>query len=768
MKRFLICALAAVGMVACVSEDVVQLPKSEAISFADAFIGNSTRAEIAEDPSTTKANLEAFDVWAYMKSTIGTVLVDEDLTLQNDGSWYYSNTQYWTPERDYFFAALAPMNSNNWDLDASYAIFGGGAGLVTFENIDGSEDLIYATASASTPDRQTLVDEGMPAVKFQFEHLLSKVKFTFHNGFKTDNALLKIENVKMTAPKSGKINLSDVDYMWTLDKNEITHNIEEIPLDFGYVGELSTKEGMPSKLECARERLTIPADETYTYDIQFDVTLYYGEEVAYEVTKKSAVTGVALEKGHAYNFYTEINPQNLELHEIVFEVEGVDKWIPENGKDVQIALAELKAAAKNGGTYTLCEDIDVTDTINVYGDLTLNLNGHKLYNSTDLWSTTDFALLSVEGGKLTIEGEGTVEAKENDCYALYVTNGGELTINGGTIIGNIHAVYVSNDGGVANLNGGYYDIKQKYSAADPYRMLLNCGDTGYRNGISKIVVTGGEYVGFNPEKNNAEGANTNFCAEGYAAYSAGANYKIANVGAYDVAVANATDLTAALNDSAVSTILLAEGEFGVIVAKSNKTIVAVPTAKVDAVVFNGSENVTLKNIVFDAATAVIGYDGKGNAKQYANIVNDNNAGSNTPTKGASDIVIDGCTFTGTFANGGVAIALTDQSRSGGFTGNVTIKNCTFDTVGAFYDVYGHYCGNGQNGKGNFVIENNTFNTVHTAGRPVYLGRYASSTPVVVKGNAFNTVSTLADAVYVQAHSGSYNVSIDASNNTFAN
>ena len=760
MKRFLICALAAVGMVACVSEDVVQLPKSEAISFADAFIGNSTRAVTAEDPSTTKAKLKAFDVWAYMTSTDGIVLEGENLTLTEKGSWYYFNTQYWTPKRNYFFAALAPMDSANWNLDTSKAVFDGGAGLVTFENIDGSEDLIYATASATTPDRETLVDEGMPAVKFQFEHLLSKVKFTFHNGFKTDNARLVIENVKMTAPKKGEINLSDVDYKWTLDNDEFT-------LDFGNVGTLSTKDNV-AKLECDYERLTIPADETYTYNIEFDVTLYYGEEVAYEVTKSSAVTGVALEKGHAYNFYTEINPQNLELHEIVFEVEGVDTWIPENGEDVQIALAELKAAAMYGGTYTLCEDIDVTDTINVYGDLTLNLNGHKLYNSTDLWSTTDFALLSVEGGKLTIEGEGTVEAKENDCYALYVTNGGELTINGGTIIGNIHAVYVSNDGGVANLNGGYYDIKQKYSAADPYRMLLNCGDTGYRNGISKIVVTGGEYVGFNPENNAAEGANTNFCAEGYAAYSAGANYKIANVGAYDVAVANATDLTAALNGSAVSTILLAEGEFGVIVAKSNKTIVAVPTAKVDAVVFNGSENVTLKNIVFDAATAVMGYDGKGNAKRYANIVNDNNAGSNTPTKGASDIVIDGCTFTGTFANGGVAIALTDQSRSGGFTGNVTIKNCIFDTVGASYDVYGYYCGNGQNGKGNFVIENNTFNTVHTAGLPVYLGRYASSTPVVVKGNAFNTVSTLANAVYVQAHSGSYNVSIDASNNTFAN
>ena len=86
MKRFLICALAALGMVACVSEDVVQLPKSDAISFADAFIGNSTRAEVAEDPSTTKANLKAFDVWAYMTSLNGTVLVDEDLTLTDKGN----------------------------------------------------------------------------------------------------------------------------------------------------------------------------------------------------------------------------------------------------------------------------------------------------------------------------------------------------------------------------------------------------------------------------------------------------------------------------------------------------------------------------------------------------------------------------------------------------------------------------------------------------------------------------------------------------------
>ena len=48
MKKLLVCALAAIGMAACVNEDVVSLPKSDAIRFADAFIDNSTRG--AEDP----------------------------------------------------------------------------------------------------------------------------------------------------------------------------------------------------------------------------------------------------------------------------------------------------------------------------------------------------------------------------------------------------------------------------------------------------------------------------------------------------------------------------------------------------------------------------------------------------------------------------------------------------------------------------------------------------------------------------------------------
>ena len=381
MKRFLICALAALGMVACVSEDVVQLPKSDAISFADAFIGNSTRAEIAEDPSTTKANLKAFDVWAYMTSLNGTVLLDEDVELKG-GSWDYENTQYWVPSKPYYFAALAPMNSDNWDLDASKAVFDGGAGLLTFENVDGSEDLIYATVSVTTPDKQTLLDEGVAPVKFEFQHLLSKVKFTFINGFLTNNATLKIENIKMTAPKNGTIDLGQ-GYDWVLGAEARTY-------EFGDAGELSKATGV-DKAECDVERLTIPANEEYVYNIEFDVTLYYGTEVAYEVTKTSAVTGVALEMGHAYNFFTEINPQNLELREIVFEVESVDEWKPAGGY----------------------EDVEhpVVATIN-----------NEPY--TSLQAAVDYA--TAQGGDTTIE----VVSPVNELVTVTQTTGVNLVING--------------------------------------------------------------------------------------------------------------------------------------------------------------------------------------------------------------------------------------------------------------------------------------------------------------------------------------------------
>ncbi|MBO5901593.1 MAG: fimbrillin family protein [Alistipes sp.] len=370
MKKLLVFALATIGMVACFNEDVVELPKSDTIRFADAYINNSTRADQAVDPSTTKATLEAFDVWAYMSSVDGKVLVDEDVKLVS-GGWDYANIQYWTPNKDYFFAALAPMNSANWDLDATQAVFNGGAGLVEFENVDGGEDLLYATAKATTPDMESLQNNGMETVKFQFQHLLSKVKFTFVNGFTNDNATVEVKNIKMSAPKTGSINLG-TGYEWVL-------GTESKVYEYGNAGKIA----MGAKAECDNERLTIPAAATYTYAIDFDVTLYYGDEVAYEVHKQSLVTGVALEMGKAYNFVAEITPDhlNLELCPIVFEVVGVDAW---DTTPQEVPVDYLYDSTTNTCTVNSAEgleqfaaeiiagNVDADANITLAGDIDLN------------------------------------------------------------------------------------------------------------------------------------------------------------------------------------------------------------------------------------------------------------------------------------------------------------------------------------------------------------------------------------------------------------
>lgn len=178
---------------------------------------------------------------------------------------------------------------------------------------------------------------------------------------------------------------------------------------------------------------------------------------------------------------------------------------------------ELKSAistANDGDTIKLLADIDLSQTITVNKTITLNMNGKKLYNTSDLWDkpTTDnnWSLISVRGsGNLTITGNGTFAAKENDCYAVDVQESATVTIKNGTFIGNIHAVYVF--AGTANVEGGTYSVQQKYpDSVKGDEFVLNCYDANRANGTARINVTGGTFKNFNPADNKAEGEGNNF------------------------------------------------------------------------------------------------------------------------------------------------------------------------------------------------------------------------------------------------------------------
>lgn len=167
---------------------------------------------------------------------------------------------------------------------------------------------------------------------------------------------------------------------------------------------------------------------------------------------------------------------------------------------------------------TISADLAISKEIKVDGSkVTINANGKTVANTADIWNegTGAWSLVSAQGGAaLTVKGNGTFKAKENDCFAVDVQDGSTLVIEDGTFIGNVHAVYVLE--GTAYIKGGFYSVQQKYSdASKADEFVLNCYDANRANGTAKIIVTGGTFVNFNPADCQAEGAHTNFVAEGY-------------------------------------------------------------------------------------------------------------------------------------------------------------------------------------------------------------------------------------------------------------
>ena len=101
-----------------------------------------------------------------------------------------------------------------------------------------------------------------------------------------------------------------------------------------------------------------------------------------------------------------------------------------------------KANEIGTATVTLQKNItdDITDTIAVTGNVTLELNGKRLSQpGTDVWYS-----IEVTSGKLTVNGSGLIKR-------VAVRNGSDAEINGGTL-----SDFIIKDGGNAVIKGGQF------------------------------------------------------------------------------------------------------------------------------------------------------------------------------------------------------------------------------------------------------------------------------------------------------------------------
>ena len=202
----------------------------------------------------------------------------------------------------------------------------------------------------------------------------------------------------------------------------------------------------------------------------------------------------------------------------------------------------LQDAVNAGGTVKLTKDVTLDTPLLVTGTVTLDLNGKTISNTSDLWdeSKNHWSLISVrENGDLTITGNGTLQAKENDCYAIDLFDEGvKCTIENGTFVGNISAVYVYD--GALVVHGGDFSIQQLSNGTGDarYRYTLNCLDESNSDGTATITVTGGTFAHYDPSDSASENPHGKFVPDGYTAFQRedGSYRVIASTGKVEVSL----------------------------------------------------------------------------------------------------------------------------------------------------------------------------------------------------------------------------------------
>ncbi len=173
-------------------------------------------------------------------------------------------------------------------------------------------------------------------------------------------------------------------------------------------------------------------------------------------------------------------------------------------------FAELKTAVAKGGEITLDKDLTFKaekkgDLIVVNKDTTINFNGKKL----DVDSTAfEEDIFTVDGATLTLTGNGTVTGK--DCFVVAVnkTANSQVVVKDGTYKVLETATVIHTFGGKIAIEGGKFSNTQEVGKTYGSKYLINKQDDV--KGTAEIVITGGEFTGFNPAQNSADGTATNY------------------------------------------------------------------------------------------------------------------------------------------------------------------------------------------------------------------------------------------------------------------
>lgn len=324
MKKILFALCAVATFASCSKSEVLSFDQ-EAIGFENAFVDNATRSE--EDPSynSTSNMFSDFAIYGFVEgaSVFNGIEVSKGITnaeLQQD--WKYAATQYWIAGANYDFYAVAPF-SGDWAIKTGTTPTDAGA-IITFTNNNGTQDLLYSGIVERVGE-----ESGNTAVALTFNHILSKVKFSFKNGYNASSATICVRDIRITNAYTtadatlAKDNTATTDVDETITWSNWSGNTLQIAF-----GNATTngdyKEHAPADTDKVRaydyaynttvesyyERFVIPA-QSQEWNISFIVDLLVSDKVIKTYPHTAKLT-TAFEPGKAYDIAATITAANID------------------------------------------------------------------------------------------------------------------------------------------------------------------------------------------------------------------------------------------------------------------------------------------------------------------------------------------------------------------------------------------------------------------------------------------------------------------------
>ena len=326
MKKILFAAVAVMAMAACSNEDVISRPARPMIGFDNAFVENSTRA----NNDLTKSNLNDFSVYGSVAKNGSEGQIFKNQLVKKSGEQFlYTPPQYWVDNATYCFAAFAPYTDAKWSYSTTYAE----NGTITFDNeaAQANQDFLYAYQTRTTG---AAITEAPAPVSFTFNHMLSRVKFEFTNGFAAaNNITFRVREATITnLHKSGTLAVTNgaVAEAWSVADNTKAENV--FAKKFGDVnifeGTAPEDNIIAAGAKASSEHFyLIPANASY--NVTFTVALYQAG-VLVDTYNRTATLSYNMQPGYSYDIKATLNPSNTsdegQIFPIEFQVSGVNDW----------------------------------------------------------------------------------------------------------------------------------------------------------------------------------------------------------------------------------------------------------------------------------------------------------------------------------------------------------------------------------------------------------------------------------------------------------